>query len=118
MTEPTVTNTWRIERLDVAPIEGALTNVIRKIHWRLFGSDGTNTLDIYGDALLGDADPSAFTPFEELTQPVVIDWLEAAIDARAGDEEPTVAQMRTGLAEMLAAKRTPSMVPMPMPWEP
>jgi hypothetical protein len=46
----------------------------------------------------------------------VITWLEAAIDARAGEGEPTVAQMRTGLAGMLAAKRTPSVVPMPVPW--
>ena len=118
MTEPTVTYTWRIERLDAAPTEGALTNVVRKIHWRLFGADGTNTLDIYGDVPVGAPDPEDFTQFEDLTEATVTTWLEAAINARAGEGEPTVAQMRTGLAEMLAAKRTPSMVPMPMPWEP
>jgi hypothetical protein len=117
MTEPTVTYTWRIERLDAAPTEGALANVVRKVHWRLFGADGTNTLDIYGDVPLGDADPEDFTLFENLTEATVTTWLEAAIDARAGEEEPTVAQMRTGLAGMLAAKRTPSAVPMAPPWE-
>jgi hypothetical protein len=116
MTEPAITYTWRIERLDAAPTEGALTNVVRKIHWRLFGADGTNTLDLYGDVPVGDADPEDFTLFENLTEATVITWLEAVIDARAGEGEPTVAQMRTGLAGMLAAKRTPSVEPMPVPW--
>jgi hypothetical protein len=116
MTEPTVTYTWRIERLDAAPTEGALTNVVRKIHWRLFGSDGTNTLDLYGDVPLGDVNPEDFTLFENLTEATVITWLEAAINARAGEKEPTVAQLRTGLAKMLAAIQTPSVEPMPMPW--
>ena len=116
MTEPTVAYTWRIERLDAAPTEGALTNVVRKIHWRLFGSDGTNTLDLYGDVPLGDVNPEDFTLFENLTEATVITWLEAAINARAGEGEPTVAQIRTSLAGMLAAKRTTSVEPMPMPW--
>jgi hypothetical protein len=118
MTEPTVTYTWRIERLDAAPTEGELTNVVRKIHWRLFGSDGINTTDVYGDIPLGSADPADFTLFENLSEATVISWLEAAIDARAaeGEEEPSVAQLRTGLAGVLAARRTPAIVPMPVPW--
>jgi hypothetical protein len=116
MTEPTVTYTWRIERLDVALTGGTLTNVVRKIHWRLFGDDGTNTLDLYDYVTLGDADPEDFTLFENLTEATVITWLEAAINARAGEGEPTVAQIRTSLAGMLAAKRTTSVEPMPMPW--
>jgi len=116
MTEPTITYTWQIERLDAAPVEGELHDVVRKIHWRLFGADGVNTLDLYGDVLLGDADPTDFTAYTDLNEATVITWLEAAIDARAGEEEPTVAQMHTGLAGMLAAKRTPSVVPMPVPW--
>jgi hypothetical protein len=117
MTEPTVTYAWRIERLDAAPVEGELHDVVRKIHWRLFGSDGTNTMDLYGDVPLAGADPDDFTAYEDLEEETVIGWLEAAIDARASDEEPTVAQMHTGLAGMLAAKRTPAMVPMAPPWE-
>ena len=116
MTEPTVTYTWRIERLDAAPTQGELTDVVRKIHWRLFGSDGVNTTDTYGDVPLGNADPDSFVVYEELDQETVIGWLEAAIDARAGEDEPTVEQLRAGLAGVLAAKRTPAIVPMPLPW--
>lgn len=116
MPEPTVNYTWHIEQLDAAPTQGELTNVVSKIHWRLFGNDGINLMDDYGDVLLAGADPEDFTPFEELSEETVIDWLEAAIDARADDEELTVAQLRSRLAGMLAAKRTPAVVPLPPPW--
>jgi hypothetical protein len=116
MTTPTITYTWKIERIDCAPTEGELTNVVRKIHWRLFGNDGVNTLDLFGDVPLGAADPEDFSAYSELTEATVITWLEAALDARAGGEEPSVAQLRAGLSGMLAAKRTPTVVPLPLPW--
>jgi hypothetical protein len=49
----------------------------------------------------------------------VIGWLGAAIDARAVEKrggEHTVEQLRSGLAGVLAAKRNPAIVPMPLPW--
>lgn len=118
MTEPTVVYAWRIERLDAAPVDGELTNVVRTISWRLFASDGINTTDIYGEIPLVGSDPVNFTVYTDLTEATVIGWLEAAIDARAaeGEGEPSVAQMQTGLAGILAAKRTPAIVPMEVPW--
>lgn len=116
MPEPTISYEWRIERLDAAPTEGELTNVVRNIHWRLFASDGINTTDVYGDVPLGAADPDDFIAYTELTLATVITWLEATINARAGEDKPTVEQLRSGLAGVLAAKRTPAIVPMPLPW--
>jgi hypothetical protein len=116
MTEPTITYTWQIERLDAAPVEGELHDVVRKIHWRLFAADGTSTMDLYGDVLLSAADPTDFVAYTNLAEATVIGWLEAAIDARAGEEEPDVAQLQANLAAMLAAKRSPSVVPMPVLW--
>lgn len=117
MTEPTVTYAWRIERLDAAPREGRQRNVVHNIHWRLLGTDGVNTLDLYGTVPLSEPNPKDFTPYDELTEESVVSWLEAAIDANAGAENATVAQMRESLARMLAAQRKPSVVPMPAPWD-
>jgi hypothetical protein len=116
MTEPTTTYTWRIEQLDAAPTEGDLISVVRTIHWRLLGTDGINTMDLYGDAPLAGADPDDFTNYEDLTEATVVDWLEAAIDDQAGDGGPTVQQLRANLAGMLAAQRTPDVTPLPVPW--
>lgn len=112
-----ITYTWKIEQLDASPIDGELTNVVRKIHWRMAATDGVNTTDAYGDTPLSAADPEVFTAYPELSQSTVIAWLEAAIDARAGEGELTVAQMRTNMARMLAAMAAPAIVPLPVPWE-
>lgn len=126
MPEPTVTYEWRIERLDVAPDEGGLTNIVRAIHWRLVATDGLNTADTYGHVVLSSPDPAGFIAYPELTQQIVSDWLTVAIDARAASDEheeegcatvpPTVANLCFALAGVLAAKRTPQVVPMPPPW--
>jgi hypothetical protein len=111
-----ITYSWLIDTLDIAPAVGELTNVVRKIHWRLIATDGDYTTDVYGDTPLSEADSETFTTYENLDEATVIHWLEAAIDERAGDEEDTVAAMRTGLAGTLAAMRTPAIVSMPLPW--
>jgi hypothetical protein len=116
MPEPVVTYTWLIERLDATPAEGVLSNVVHKIHWRLLATDGAKTVDTYGDVRLSAADPENFTPYGELTEGDVIGWLEAAIDASAGEGEPTVAQMSAYLADVLAAKALPVPVPVALPW--
>jgi hypothetical protein len=114
MSEPTVTYSWRIERMDCAPASD-LVDEVRKIHWRLFGTDGTNTADMYGDIPLAPANPGSFIAYGDLNESTVISWLEAAIDDSTGDENPTVAQMRAGLAGILAAKGT-ELLPTPKPW--
>ncbi len=116
MPDSTVTYSWRIERLDAAPFEGELTSVVRKIHWRLFATDGTNSTDTYGEVPLDSANPEEFIPYQELTVAAVIPWLEAAIDSRAGEDEPSVDQLRWRLAIILAAKLGPTIAPMPLPW--
>jgi len=117
MPEPTISYTWRIEQLEVAPEEGELTDVVHTIHWRLLATDGDHTVDTYGSVPLGLPDSSDFTNYPDLTSEIVTAWLEEAIDSRAGEEDPSVAQLHSSLAGMLAAKRTPTTVPLPLPWE-
>lgn len=117
MTEPTIVYTWLIEQLDAAPAEGELTNVIRKIHWRLLAGDGSSEVDAFGDVSLANADPADFTPYENLTAEIVIGWLEAAIDAKAESSDgPSVAQLRASLAGTLNYRRASPVVPLPVPW--
>lgn len=112
-----VTYTWKIEQLDVAPVVGGLSNVVSKIHWRLLASDGANGAECYGDQILLPPDPSDFSPYASLTEVAVIACLESLIDANAGEDRLTVAQLRQGLAGILAAKAAPHTEPLPLPWE-
>lgn len=117
MPEPTITYGWLIERLDAAPTEGALSDVVRRIHWRLFATDGELSVDTFGEAHLAAPDPDGFVPFEMLTPGTVTNWLEVAIDACAGGENLTVGQLRAALAGVLVARRAPELVPRQPPWE-
>jgi len=113
----TVNYTWKIEQLDAASPEEGFSNTVCRIHWRLYANDGRNDVDIYGDTLLGPPGSDGFIDYSALTEANVIQWLEAAIDASAGDDNgggPTVEAMRGGLAARLTAKAAPG--PRPLPW--
>jgi hypothetical protein len=118
MSEHTVTHSWRIERLDCTPVKGELLDVVARIHWRLLGSDGTNTANLYGEIALPPASPGQFLPYPELDEETVVAWLKAAIDARAsaGSDEPTVAQLESSVAGMVAAMAEPAVISMEVPW--
>ena len=113
----TVTYTWSIEQLDVAPAIGALSNVVSQIHWRLLASDGANEAACYGDQILPPPDPTGFSPYASLAEGAVIACLESRINAGADEDRPTVAQLRQDLANILAAKAAPQAGPLPLPWE-
>jgi hypothetical protein len=120
MTTTSIAYQWRIEQLDSAPSANNLSNVVRRVHWRLLGNDGENTAELYGELMLAPPSPEAFTPYDELTQEQVGQWVEETIDARAAVEdsgERRVAQLREGLAGILAARRTPPIVSNPLPWQ-
>lgn len=122
MPDPVISYTWEVEQLDVAPAIGALTDVVHKVHWRLHATDGHGTISFYGDVPLAPAEQSAFVPFDTLSEAKVIEWLEAAIDARAGalsdddSSEPTVAQLKAQQAGALHAMRSPATTARPLPW--
>ena len=113
----TVTYEWKIEQLDVLPSTESLSNVVHRVHWRLCATDGGEVADFHGAATLSPPAEAAFVDYSGLAHNTVIEWLEAAIDAKAtaNDGEGSVAQMRSDLAVMLATAASRA-VPMALPW--
>ena len=115
----TVTYEWKIEQLDVVPSTEDLSNVVYRIHWRLCASAGDLDTDFHGVATLSPPAEAAFVDYSELTNETVVEWLQAAIDAKAlaNDGEASVAQMRRDLATMLGVEvAAAASVPMALPW--
>jgi hypothetical protein len=110
----TVTYEWKIEQLDVVPSTEDLSNVVYRIHWRLCATSGDLAADFHGAVTLSPPAEAAFIDYSGLAYETVIEWLEAAIDAKANDSEASVAQMRHDLAAMLGVTAAP--VPMALPW--
>ena len=74
---------WVLSSLNAKIQDGELSNVIETVHWRLQGSDGENTVDVYGSLGLDAPEAGSFIPSDQLTEATVISWLEAKLDVDA-----------------------------------
>jgi len=73
--------TWNIVALDVAPSLNNEVNVVKDIHWVLYGTDGVNTAAVYGSQSLEFNSKSPFTNYKDLKKVQIQNWLEEALGA-------------------------------------
>jgi hypothetical protein len=107
----TVTTQWRINALDSIPsLEDGLTNVISTIHCEKTAesSDGFNAR-WYGTVSVAAPHPASFIPYEEVTEEMVIGWVE---------DSPSTAGVDDNLAAQIEGQRNPPIVTLPLPWIP
>lgn len=103
-----ITYTWDIFRLDCAPSENGLTNVVKTIHWILQAKDENEITASFNNSYpLPSPSPEAFTDYSTLTKETVIGWLESNLD---------VGYLQTVLANEIASKYNPPITPLPLPW--
>ena len=110
--------TWNVATVDTKPSvtdDNAITetDVIYNVHWRLTGTDDTNTYedgegndvnytaDVYGTQSLDISDLGSFTAFDDVTASDVEGWVTTAM----GDDEVQ------GLKDAIAAKITEAITP-------
>ena len=103
--------TWDVSTVDVKEIDGNADTVFN-VHWRLTGTDDTNTVEdshgndvaaaatVYGTIGLDTSDLSDFTAFADLTVSDVQGWVEAAmgadeIQAKKDSLDVTIAELVT-----------------------
>jgi len=103
---------WIAEQLDCYPEKDGKTDVVFTVHWRLNGTDGTNTATVYGSVGLTYEPGQPYTPYEDLTQAQVIGWVQDAL----GSEQ--VQALTDNVAAQLAAIANPPVVAPPLPWAP
>ena len=103
-----ITYTWDIFRLDCAPSENGLTNVVKTIHWILQAQDENGvSASINNSYPLPSPTPEGFTDYSTLTEEIVIGWLESNLD---------VGYLHTYLANEIASKYNPPITSLPLPW--
>lgn len=110
--------TWNVATVDTKPSvtdENAITetDVIYNVHWRLTGTDDTNTYedgegndvnytaDVYGTQSLDISDLGSFTAFDDVTASDVEGWVTTAM----GTDEVQ------SLKDSIAAKITEAITP-------
>jgi hypothetical protein len=105
-----ITSHWNIVALDTIPSLDNLTNVISVIHCEKLAvsEDGFNAR-WYGTVSVAAPHTAAFTPYEEVTEEMVIGWVEESLHT-IGVDDNLVAQIDN--------QRNPPIVTLPLPWAP
>jgi hypothetical protein len=106
-----ITNTWSVDNVEYFPEKEGKTNVVAVVHWRCSSSDDTHTVNATGTVYISFIPESDFTPYEELKQSQVIEWVKNAM----GEDE--FVQIEYDNSFSIANMYTPQLVtPEQLPW--
>ena len=82
------TITWTIGAIDYNIVNGK--KVATTLHWRCNGVDADGNVGlVYGTKGLPDASPDSFTPWESITEEIVLGWLVAEMATNKMDDTPS-----------------------------
>jgi len=104
------TLTWLIETLWVRPVVEGLPDVVVTAAWRCNGTDGTYNGSVYATVSFTPPDPSAFTPYPNLTQEQVLQWVWSNGVDKDSAEAAVVQQINN--------QKNPPIITPPLPWPP
>jgi hypothetical protein len=100
--------TWSISKLDCAPSENGLTDVVKIIHWSFTGQDENGiSASMSNSYPLPSPSPEGFTDYSTLTKETVISWLESNLD---------VGYIKSILSNEIASQYNPPITSLPLPW--
>ena len=105
-----VTNTWIIEQMNCYPQSEGQTDVVFTVHWRVNATDGTYNATSYGTVGVTYMAGLPYTPYADLTQDQVVEWVQGSIGAEQ------VANIEAGLATNIANQVNPPVVTPKLPW--
>ena len=98
---------WIIVKMDTAPSQETLHDVVKRVHYRYEGTDEQYFADIYGVLSCETPSVTDFTAYEDLTYEQVCLWLEAGLNVEA---------MNENLATQIENLKNPPIVNLPLPF--
>lgn len=99
---------WIIERLYVKAALDGLNNVVITADWRVNGVQGNYAATCYGQVSFVAPDSADFTPFEDLTQEQVLQWVwDSGVNKAACEES---------VNKQIADQINPPILTPPLPW--
>ena len=101
-----ITYNWNCKTVDVHPQEDEQTDVVYNVHWTVTGVNGDYSSSVIGTQTVSLSEGSAFIPFEDLTNEIVVGWTKEAMG------EETVASIETGIANQIEALINPTSITM------
>lgn len=99
-----ITYTLKVTQMDCLPQAEGQTDVVYCVHWAYTGTEGDRSAGFGGTTNLVYQQGSPFTPFDQLTETQVSEWV---LEAWSADEK---ASREAAIASQLA------IVAPPLPW--
>jgi hypothetical protein len=99
---------WNCKTVDVYPVNEGNNNVVYNVHYRVVGEDSETAVlgDSIGTQVLDVSDITDFTPFEDLTNDQITNWVKTTLGAEK------VTQIEDSIASQIAEKENPTSVTM------
>lgn len=108
------TITWKVTSMDSYPKLEEYTDVVFNVHWDCLGeeeySGSIYNSRVYGVTGLTFVSGSSFTPYSELTQDQVLNWVWESM----GDEQKS--NFEQSAQSMINDQINPPIVTLPLPW--
>lgn len=101
------TFTWSVTAMDCYAVEQGNADVVFNVHWTCAGMDGEYSSNVYSTCQVPYAG-GQFTPYENLTQEEVLDW----IWANGVDKDVTEEAVQNMINNLI----NPPVVTPPLPW--
>ena len=103
------TYSWDCRTVDAYPThtdENGVTEsqVVYNVHYRVTGTDGTNSATVIGTQTIETADLSSFTAFESVTHDTMVAWTKGAMGAER------VSEIEASLDSQIVELATPTSV--------
>lgn len=99
---------WIIEWMQCYPQAEGHTDVVFQVGWRCNGTDGTYNGTVYSTQSVTYKAGAPYTPYDDLTEDQVLDWIwEAGVDQAA---------TQAAVAQQIANQVNPPVVTPPLPW--
>lgn len=105
--------TWKVEQMNCYPSAEGETDVVFTVYWRCNGEETTETDTYYGTSYgstnVEYKEGQPFTPYADLTEDQVLNWVWAAPDFDKDKVESSV-------QEQINDKINPPIVTLALPW--
>jgi hypothetical protein len=103
-----ITYTWNINRIYTKPLLNGLTNVIHTIDWSYIGTDeNNNRAHMQMPTLLPESSEENFIPYDNITEEMVISWLESILN---------VEDLQQEIINKIENIKNPPIIELPFPW--
>ena len=93
------------------------SNVIMNVRWTYTGTDADGNVCVFNGATpltVGDIDPATFVPYDQLTQALVLSWVQPIVENNAD----YWAHINQQIDKQILAKKEQVNPDIPLPWNP